>query len=138
MFLFPKSSGFRQPRCSLRQNHYDEQHNKNVWEIIRMIKSKLAPEIPLITKEFIPTGGVMRANSKLIINRISYQIGSTPISKMIGKIIGVVINLMAIVSSNIPKTKMTNIRAIIRFIVETQTSKTASTDSLVRPMIVTT
>ena len=70
-----------------------------------MITFKLAPEIPLITNRFIPNGGVISANSKLIISRVPYQIGLMPSSSMTGKIIGVVINMIAIVSRTIPKTK---------------------------------
>ena len=68
----------------------------------RTIVASGAFEMPLITKRFMPTGGVIMASSRLIINKMPYQIGSMPRAIIVGSRIGVVIRMIAMDSSEPP------------------------------------
>ena len=57
------------------------------------------------TKRFRPIGGVISANSMLITITTAKWIGSIPIGASSGRMIGSVINMIAITSRNVPRIR---------------------------------
>src|SRR5690606_41912043 len=62
----------------------------------RMMSANGASVMALMVNKFIPTGGVIMAISRLITRRTPYQMGLMPKCIMAGKIMGMVIRMMAI------------------------------------------